>query len=67
MLILFSIFGTVIIIRAKTQTEYKRMHRKSSDLLSERSITCPAYNAREKTGMNSDNPTIPIEKELLVR
>jgi hypothetical protein len=52
---------------ASTQTEYKRMHRSKSVLLSERSITWPAYNASENTGLNSDNPTIPIEKELLVR
>lgn len=67
MLTLFSIFGMVTMIRASTQTEYKRMHRKSSVLLSERSITWPAYNAKENTGTNSDNPTIPIEKELFVR
>lgn len=67
MLNLFSISGMVTMIRASTHTEYKRMHRKSSVLLSERSITCPAYSARENTGINSDNPTTPIEKELLVR
>ena len=67
MLNLFSIFGIVTVIKASTQTEYKRIHRNSSVLLSERSITCPAYNANEKTGINSDSPTTPIEKELLVK
>jgi hypothetical protein len=64
---LFSILGIVTTINATTQREYKRVVLNRSVLLSDLSITCPAYNANENTGINSDSPTIPIEKELLVR
>ena len=50
-----------------TQMEYDKMPLSSKVLLSDLSITWPAYNASENTGTNSASPTIPIENELLVR